>query len=111
MPTKRQLIADIILIVTLVAVSLAVSVGIFLSAGEGSVVEVYIDGELAFSVSLSDDGDHPIGEGNVLTVADGYAYMKYADCPDGLCLSQRRISREGERIVCLPNRVVVEVKE
>jgi UDP-N-acetylmuramate dehydrogenase len=39
----------------------------------------------------------------------GAAYMKHADCPDGLCVKQRKKSRSGERIVCLPNRVSIEI--
>ena len=30
-------------------------------------------------------------------------------CPDGLCVGQGKISLTGERITCLPNRVMVEI--
>ena len=36
--------------------------------------------------------------------------MKEADCPDHLCMKQGEISHKGETIVCLPNRVVIEVE-
>ena len=32
-----------------------------------------------------------------------------ADCPDKLCVHQKAISKNHEMIVCLPNKVVVEV--
>ena len=35
--------------------------------------------------------------------------MTEADCPDQLCVHQRAISKQKQTIVCLPNRVVVEV--
>lgn len=47
---------------------------------------------------------------NIVKIEDGYAYMFFADCPDKLCIHQGRIRREGENIVCLPNRVVVSIR-
>ena len=35
--------------------------------------------------------------------------MENASCPDGICVSHRPIFRDGESIVCLPNRVVITV--
>ena len=35
--------------------------------------------------------------------------MTRADCPDQLCIHQGPIHIQGETIVCLPNRVVVEI--
>ena len=37
--------------------------------------------------------------------------MISADCPDKLCVHQHAISANGETIVCLPNKVVAEVKD
>ena len=37
--------------------------------------------------------------------------MISADCPDKLCVNQHAISSNGETIVCLPNKVVVEVED
>jgi hypothetical protein len=36
--------------------------------------------------------------------------MEYADCPDKLCIRQGIVSRSGERIVCLPNRVSITIE-
>jgi len=110
MPTKRQITADIILIASLIVIAIAISLAVLFSLSEGEAAVVYIDGERAFSVPLSRDGEYPIGEGNLLQIKDGYALMKEADCPDGLCKSQGKINKSGERIVCLPNRVLVEVE-
>ena len=35
--------------------------------------------------------------------------MTEADCPDHLCMKQKKISKKGGTIVCLPNRVVLEI--
>ncbi|KAI4447103.1 hypothetical protein C823_001622 [Eubacterium plexicaudatum ASF492] len=37
--------------------------------------------------------------------------MIWADCPDQLCVHQKAISGQGETIVCLPNKIVVEIAE
>ena len=36
--------------------------------------------------------------------------MEEADCPDLLCVHQKAISKEGESIICLPNKVVVTIR-
>jgi hypothetical protein len=37
--------------------------------------------------------------------------MKSADCPDKTCVTiGGRISRAGERIVCLPNSLIIEIR-
>ena len=42
-------------------------------------------------------------------ISGGEAFMKWADCPDKLCIHQGKISHTGETIACLPNRVTVRV--
>ena len=41
--------------------------------------------------------------------AFGKAKMTDADCPDQLCVHQKAASKNHESIICLPNKVVVEV--
>ena len=106
---KSKLVYDLILIGSILLLALSAFLFIRGGAAVGAFAEVWVDGELVLTVSLSDDGEYPIGEGNLLVISDGEAHMKDADCPDKLCVHQGRISRTGERIVCLPNRVIVEI--
>ena len=48
---------------------------------------------------------------NRFVIRDGKAYMEYASCPDGICVDHSPIFRDGESIVCLPNRVVITVTD
>ena len=36
--------------------------------------------------------------------------MIEADCHDSLCIYQGKISKVGQSLVCLPNKVMVEIK-
>jgi hypothetical protein len=47
---------------------------------------------------------------NLIEIGDEKVRVIETDCPDKLCVKQRFISKTGEVIVCLPNRLVVEIK-
>lgn len=91
---------------------LLLSAGLWLFAGQGQQVEITVDGKTVMTLPLDTDTTVVIpdvnGE-NTLVIAGGTARMREADCPDGLCVSHRAISRAGESIICLPHRVVVTV--
>ena len=109
--TRKRYIYDLVLIVSLLAVFLCLFF-FFYREKTAIVAEVYIGEEVVATYSLSEDGEYPIGDGsNVLKIEDGKAYMLYADCPDGWCKHQGKVSLSGERITCLPNRVMIIVKE
>lgn len=48
---------------------------------------------------------------NRLIVKDGKADVTEASCPDKICVRQNPISRTGETIVCMPNRVIVTIEQ
>lgn len=47
---------------------------------------------------------------NLIEIGDEKVRVVEADCPDKLDVKQGYISRVGEVIVCLPNRLVIEIK-
>ena len=103
---------DLIFIAVILAVTVTVGLCFFLIRAEGDAVVVTLDGEEIGRYSLSVDRVVDISDGNSLNrlvIKDGKAYVEYADCPDGICVNHRPISRDGESIVCLPNRVVITV--
>jgi hypothetical protein len=76
-------------------------------------VVVTVDGQLFGEYSLREDRTLEIRSGdgyNLLVVEGGYAYVRSASCPDGICAAHRPVSHEGESIICLPNKVVVEIR-
>ena len=47
---------------------------------------------------------------NLIEIGDEKVRVIEADCPDKLDVKQGYISKTGEVIVCLPNRLVIEIK-
>lgn len=83
---------------------------------EGKYVSIQINGEEINAIDFSDD---IIGQTytveteygrNVLEFGKDSIKMIEASCPDQLCIKQGTISHVGQLIVCLPNRLVVEIK-
>lgn len=79
----------------------------------GAYVQVTINGEPYGTYPLMEEQEIPIitdkKTTNTLVIKNGLADMTEADCPDGLCIHQNAISKTNETIVCLPNKVVVQV--
>ncbi len=86
---------------------------VFLYGGRerGSCVLVQVDGTEYGTYDLYTDQVIEIGTSNRLEIRDGEAFMAYAECPDQLCVHMAPISQVHELIVCMPNRVAVEVVE
>lgn len=79
---------------------------------KGEVV-VKVDGKTFGTYDLNTDQKIPIKSGdhvNVLEIKEGKAKMIEADCPDQVCVNQKAIDRNLESIICLPNKIVVEIK-
>ena len=52
----------------------------------------------------------PDGSYNILVIKEGKADVTEASCPDGICVSHRAVSKQNQSITCLPNKLVVEIK-
>jgi len=108
----RKIKNDIILVSVLVGIILLAILGILLFRKSGSTVKVTVDGKLFGEYSLAEDKTVEIKSDrgtNLLVIRDGKAHIERASCPDGICSSHKPISYSGESIICLPNKVVVEV--
>ena len=109
LPLKK---ADIVLIASILLCALALFAWRLLAAGTGNAVVVSVDGHvtarylLHTHTTVTLDG---VDGQNVLVIANGTARIEEADCPDKLCVHQKAISKNHETIVCLPNKVVVEI--
>ena len=108
--SKKKIIGDVILVAALLFVGLLVFLVTELTKSEGHTVLVTVNGAPVAEYSLFEEGEYSINGGtNILIISDGEAYLKEASCPDKLCVNQGKISMSGERIVCLPNKVMIEI--
>ena len=107
---RRKIIADLILIFCVVLVALSVFLVAFLTSEDGAYVSVRIEDGESVRYSLSEDGEFVLlGGKNILVIKDGKAYMSHADCPDKTCVRTGGISKTGEQIICLPNKVYISI--
>ncbi len=107
---KRTLIRDVCLISAFIVLGLALLLATRAFSSQGAFVVVQVDGLETGTYSLSEDGVYSLNGGsNVLEVKDGRARLIEANCPNHLCIRQGWVSRRGQSIVCLPNRLTVTV--
>lgn len=111
---KHKLKNDILLTAALLLVAAIAFVCFFLFGKEGDFAVVTVDGKEIARYSLSKDMETDIisnnGGVNTLVIKNGEAFVSSADCPDKICVSHRKICRDGETIVCLPHRLVVSIE-
>ncbi|HHZ03135.1 MAG TPA: NusG domain II-containing protein [Tissierellia bacterium] len=79
------------------------------------VAYIYSDNQLVKEYVLTDDvkDEYTVktetGGYNTLHIEDGQIWIHDASCPDKVCIYQGKISRDGEIIVCLPNRMLIKI--
>ena len=111
----------------IVGLALLVAAGalVFASVSGGKdgadTVCVYVDGTLYAKKPLAQDGEIRVeqedGSVNVIVIRDGSVHMAYSSCENQLCVQQGSVSAKnrffralGSQIVCLPNRVMIELE-
>ena len=104
---------DLILICSVLVLAAAFwlvprAVGFFGNSKEQKL-RITVSGEEYGTYSLEKDQVIKVGDTNVCEIKDKKVSMISADCPDQLCIHQRTIQLQGETIVCLPNKVVLEI--
>ncbi len=110
-PKRRN---DIILFAVIIILAIA---GLFIlnfSRAEGNSVIILIDGVETARYSIHSDVEKVIETewgSNTLVIKSGKVSVKNATCPDLVCEKHREISKDGETIVCLPHKLVIEISE
>ncbi|MBQ5734655.1 MAG: NusG domain II-containing protein [Lachnospiraceae bacterium] len=112
---RKMKTGDKILIVTVSALVIAGAMvtGFVRNNTKSPVVIVSVDGKEYGRYRIDKDTqvsiDTEYGH-NVLVIEDGYAYISEADCKDKICKKHAKVNQNREQIICLPHRLVVEVK-
>ena len=101
--------ADIIVTASLLFIGLSALIFTLTLSPNGEYVKITKDNTEIARLKLDEDAVYPIDGANTVVIEGGRAYMREALCPDHLCVKTGKIHSVGERIICLPNKVVVEV--
>lgn len=110
---------DIIVIAAALILCVAAAL-IFRAPAGGSIVRVRVDGEVYCEAPLNEDKtivvEQQNGARNEICISNGSVYMHSASCPNKECVEQGEMSEQnaasralGNWIICLPNRVTVEL--
>jgi hypothetical protein len=103
---KRRDFLFIFAVLILAAVSFFV---IKVRSGDADTVRITVNGKLFCEKPLSKDCEIDINGTNTAVIENGCVYMKSATCPDKLCVRQGKAHDGSKKIICLPNKVIIEV--
>lgn len=103
---------DIILITVLLVLSLTSLFALKKPENSGKFVVISVNNKQKGKYSLSENQTIDINElgQNRIVIKDGYCYVTKADCRDQICVNHEKISKSSQTIICLPNKVVIEVE-
>ena len=105
-------LADKILILVLLLVSLGSFPLVRMMTTPGNQAQIETDGSVYEIVSLRQERTisvpGPLGNTSV-HVRDGAVFVTDSPCLNKICVKTGHISRSGELIACVPNKVVVRV--
>ena len=75
------------------------------------MVEVYQNGRLIRQIPLHEDNSFTVSGTyeNIVLIQNGAVYVSEASCPGNDCVHSGRISRSGQSIICLPNKLEIRI--
>lgn len=106
---KLLRLRDVFIIVSIIA-AVFVFYALLPEGGERAVVSH--DGVVIAEIPLDVSGEYvfPQVGGMVFTAGDGAVSVTESGCGDKTCMRTGKISKRGEAIICVPNKVIVEIK-
>ncbi len=99
-----------IVIICSVVIAFVLSMVLLVSfSAQGSRVVITQNSDVIYQQSIKKDTVVEIGT-NTIVIKNGIVHMENATCKNQICVKSGKISKKGESIVCLPNKVIVEIK-
>lgn len=98
-----------LVILSVVILSACIAFSVFFSLKKGERVVVTKNNKVVYEQTLSKDSELDLGS-NILEIKNKKVKMLSADCKNQICVKHKEIEKKGERIVCLPNKIIVEIK-
>lgn len=100
-------VADFIIIAVVIGLSFLLGLLPGFSGGRGETFVISCP-EMNAEYSLFEDRTIELGYADVI-VEEGTVRVEKSSCRDGICEEQGRISKAGESIICVPNRLKITV--
>lgn len=99
-----------IAVICSVAVAFVLSIVLLIPfSKQGSRVVVKQDNKIIYNESININKTVDTLT-NTVIIKDGIVYISDATCKNQVCVNTGKISKKGESIICLPNKVIVEIK-
>lgn len=101
---------DIILISVIILVA-SVFI-IFNNKKEANIAYIYHDNDLILTIDLNKNNTYTVNGENgevIIEVLDNKIRVNEENSPYHLCSKQGYISKQGESIVCLPNKIIIKL--
>jgi hypothetical protein len=112
MNRKPITIFDVCLILLIVVITFF-SILFYFSSDVGKTVLITVDETTVMELSLTNNQTKRIETDNgynLIVIQNGKCTVKEADCRDEICVNHTAISKVGQSIVCLPHKLIVEIK-
>ena len=113
MKLKKLDYAVIIVLTIITIVSFIITLIFSNRKFDSEYVEIHVDGKLYKKVPLNNNEETikvvSASGTNIIQISKGKAHILEADCPDKVCIKDGYIDNPSKILVCLPNKVVVQV--
>lgn len=100
---------DIIIVFSVCLASLILLFGFAFFGKTGSRVKISQNNSVVYTGTLMQEKRVEL-ETNTIEIDNGKIKMAHANCKNQICVNHKEISKKGESIICLPNKVIVEIE-
>ena len=96
-------------VIFIILAASVISAVLLLPEKGGDTVVVSENNEIVFEGSLFENRTIRLS-GNTVEISGGRVRVTDADCKNQICVNHSPITKKGESIICLPNKVIVEIE-
>ncbi len=100
---------DIIIISIILAIAFISGLFFLFGGSKGQKVVISQNNKTLYEISLHEEKKINL-KTNLIIIKNGKVYVEEANCANQICVNHKPISKKGETIACLPNKVLIEIK-
>ena len=101
--------ADLKLIICLLTAGMLALAVVLLCPKNGKTVVITQNNKEIYNGLITDDKVIDL-KTNVIEIKNGKVYVKEAVCKNQICVKHKKISKKGEQIACIPNKILITVE-